>query len=120
MTFSSTFKAETIAVWTKKVDEWIRDRTKPNPYEEPQNSECSGINYILPDASNNIYYLATRLQDVRLELAKEDADVAKEGAAAPHTISLTEFLMKGLELEEQQYVFRLIILIILMYLIKYF
>lgn len=38
-TFSSTFKAETIAIWTKMVEDWIGDRTKPNPYEEPDNSE---------------------------------------------------------------------------------
>jgi hypothetical protein len=106
-TFSSTFKAKTIAVWTKKVEDWINDRTKPNPYEEPQNSESAlALTIYCLNPSADIYFLATRLQDVRLELAKEDADVAKEGAAAPHTISLTEFLMKGLELEEQQYVFR--------------
>ena len=77
---------------------------KPNPYEEPPNSEsASTIYYLNPSA--DVYYSATCLQDVHLELAKEDADMGKEGAAAPHTISLTEFLMKGLELEEQQYVF---------------
>jgi hypothetical protein len=53
----------------------------------------------------DIYYLATRLQDVHLELAKEDAEMAKDGAVSPHTTSLTEFLMKGLEIEEQQYIF---------------
>lgn len=45
------------------------------------------------------------MQDIRLELAKEDGEAAKDGAVAPHETSLTEFLMKGLELEEQQYVF---------------
>jgi hypothetical protein len=38
-TFSATFKPKTIAIWSKMVDDWISDRTKPNPYEEPQNSE---------------------------------------------------------------------------------
>lgn len=52
----------------------------------------------------DLHYIATRLQDVRLELAKEDAEAAKDGAVAAHETSLTEFLMKGLELEEQQYV----------------
>lgn len=46
------------------------------------------------------------MQDVRLELAKEDAEVMKDGVVAPHTTTLTDFLMKGLELEEQQYAFR--------------
>ena len=38
-TFPLTFKAETIAIWTKMVEDWISDHTKPNPYEEPDNSE---------------------------------------------------------------------------------
>ena len=48
--------------------------------------------------------LATTLQDVRLELSKEDEEVAKSGALALHKMSLMELLMKGLELEEQQYI----------------
>ncbi|KAF9470706.1 hypothetical protein BDN70DRAFT_939490 [Pholiota conissans] len=81
-TFTETFKVETIAKWRKMVDDWIDDRTKPNPYEEPNNT--------------------TTLQDVRLELAKEDAEAASSGISPPHKISLTEFLTDGLELEEQQ------------------
>ncbi|PPQ96654.1 hypothetical protein CVT26_010318, partial [Gymnopilus dilepis] len=81
-TFSKTFKATTIALWTKMVEDWIKDRTKPSPYEEPKNT--------------------TTLQDVRLELTKEDAEDASNGIAAPHESSMTEFLTKGLELEEQQ------------------
>jgi hypothetical protein len=38
-TFSSTFKAETIAKWSKMVEVWLNDRTKPNPYEEPESSK---------------------------------------------------------------------------------
>jgi hypothetical protein len=106
-TFSTTFKATTIATWTKMVDDWNSDHTKPNPYDEPQNSEL--IQHLfLAQLNIDIYYLATCLQDVRLELAKEDAEAAKDGAVAPHATSLTEFLMKGLELEEQQYVFCLL------------
>ncbi|KIL55518.1 hypothetical protein M378DRAFT_188665 [Amanita muscaria Koide BX008] len=80
--FSSTFKTKTIAAWTKMVEEWISDRTKPNPYEEPVNT--------------------TTLQDVHLELAKENAEAMRNGALASHEVSLPEFLIKGLELEEQQ------------------
>jgi len=45
---------------------------------------------------------ATTLQDVRLELAKEDALELENGGEALHKLSLTTFLVKGLELEEQQ------------------
>jgi hypothetical protein len=60
------------------------------------------IAYIPPEVNADIYFLATRLQDIRLELAKEDTELAKGGTVAAHSTSLTEFLMKGLELEEQQ------------------
>lgn len=48
--------------------------------------------------------LATTLQDVRLELAKDDAASSAQGVISPHRIMLTTFLMTGLNLEEQQYV----------------
>jgi hypothetical protein len=48
--------------------------------------------------------LATTLQDVRLELAKEDLRLATQGEIMAHQTSLTSFLMAGLELEERQYV----------------
>jgi hypothetical protein len=44
------------------------------------------------------------LQDVRLELAKEDSKSAAQGEEISHKTSLTGFLITGLELEEQQYV----------------
>jgi len=37
-----------------------------------------------------------------LELAKEDALELENGNEAPHKLSMTTFLVKGLELEEQQ------------------
>jgi hypothetical protein len=36
-TFSSTFTPSVIAKWSRMVEEWEIDRTKPNPYEEPIN-----------------------------------------------------------------------------------
>jgi len=39
-----------------------------------------------------------------LELAKEDAKELEDGVEAMHKISMTTFLVKGLDLEEQQYV----------------
>jgi hypothetical protein len=47
---------------------------------------------------------ATTLQDVRLELAKDDAASSAQGVVSPHRVTLTTFLMTGLDLEEQQYV----------------
>ena len=39
--FSSTFKAEMIVKWSKMVNVWLCDRTKPNPYKEAESSKSS-------------------------------------------------------------------------------
>ena len=44
------------------------------------------------------------LQDVRLELMKEDVVAAAEGAVSPHKVSITSFLVMGLDIKDQQYV----------------
>ena len=44
------------------------------------------------------------LQDVQLELVKEDSCLAAQGEISAHQTSLTSFPMAGLEFEEQQYV----------------
>jgi hypothetical protein len=46
--------------------------------------------------------LATTVQDVRLELVKEEANEAAHGILSAHKTSLSGFLTLGLELEEQQ------------------
>ena len=42
------------------------------------------------------------MQEIRLELTKEDTIEATQGIIPPHKTSLTTFLTKALELEEQQ------------------
>jgi hypothetical protein len=44
----------------------------------------------------------TTMQEIRLELTKEDAKDAAEGINPPHKTSLTSFLTKAFDLEEQQ------------------
>lgn len=44
----------------------------------------------------------TTLQDVRLELAKDDAASSAHGLVSPHKMTLTTFLITGLDLEDQQ------------------
>ena len=51
---------------------------------------------------HSISFLATTVQDVRLQLTQEDAAEAQRGIISPHKITLTAFLTTGLELEEQQ------------------
>ena len=51
-----------------------------------------------------ICVVETTLQDVRLELAKEEAAQVALGNLPRHKISLSAFLMIGFELEDSQYV----------------
>jgi len=46
--------------------------------------------------------VATSVQAVQLELSKEDESDAANGIFISHKTSLAEFLIKGLELGEQQ------------------
>ena len=48
--------------------------------------------------------LAAMLQDVRLNLAKEEVADAAQGCISPHSVTLAAFITTGLDLEEQQYV----------------
>ena len=45
------------------------------------------------------------IADIKLELSREELDEAERGILPPHDISPNTFLIVGLELEEQQYVF---------------
>ena len=47
-------------------------------------------------------FLATTLQDVRLQLVQEEANEVARGIPSAHKTSLSGFLTLGLELEEQQ------------------
>ena len=44
----------------------------------------------------------TTLQEIRHELTKEDAKEVAQGIHPPHQTSLTSFLIKAFNLEEQQ------------------
>ncbi|KDQ53095.1 hypothetical protein JAAARDRAFT_49877 [Jaapia argillacea MUCL 33604] len=80
--FSSVFQAKTVEKWMQVVDDWNRGQKNTNPYEEP----CA----------------TTTLNNVRLELAKEEAADAARGVATAHKVTISVFLSSGLEIKEQQ------------------
>ena len=96
--FSSTFGEDTRTRWARMVEMWIADRKKPNPYEEPAGCKFSLL-YIL---NYTKILTETTLQEIRHELAKEDAKEAAQGIHPPHQTSLMSFLTKAFDLEEQQ------------------
>ena len=83
--FNATFPSDVVRKWEKMVVEWDADRKKKNPYEEP--------------------VAGTSVAEVRLELAKEEADDVQCGNQSVHHISASRWLTMGLDLEEQQYAY---------------
>lgn len=66
----------------------------------------NAVSYLvhLGSNANLIYILATTLQDVRLELAKEEAVNAERGVLPKHKITSTGFFFAAFDIEEQQWV----------------
>ncbi|KAK7022084.1 CxC2 domain-containing protein [Favolaschia claudopus] len=71
--------------WQAMVDEWIKDREKPNPYVASKTENMS-------EAS------------IRRQLAREELEEAAGGTAGKklHGTSMSAFLVMGLQLENQQ------------------
>ncbi|KAF9038738.1 hypothetical protein BJ165DRAFT_1531802 [Panaeolus papilionaceus] len=80
--FSATFNDEAVAQWEEMTLAWEQDQTQPNPYEEKE----PGLT----------------LQDVQLQLAAEEETAARAGEVPAHKISMSSFLLTGLEIEDQQ------------------
>ncbi|KAJ7128209.1 hypothetical protein C8R43DRAFT_897228 [Mycena crocata] len=70
--------------WQKKIDDWLGDRAKPNPYEIEGGT--SGVTEA----------------EIRLRLTKEEAAEAAAGGGRLSGSSLTSFVAAGLGLEEHQ------------------
>ncbi len=83
------------------MENWEVNPKARNPYEEPHVGEIDILYNNWPvDLTSNP---ATMLQDIRLELAKEEAtERAKSGAAPLHKVSLTGFLTTGFDLEDSK------------------
>ncbi|KAJ7226774.1 hypothetical protein GGX14DRAFT_347841 [Mycena pura] len=79
----ATLRSELRKSWQKKIDDWLADKTKPNPYET-QGPEGPGE------------------ADIRMSLTKEEADEAATGGEKLHGSSVTSFVVAGLQLEEAQ------------------
>ncbi|TCD59923.1 hypothetical protein EIP91_011184 [Steccherinum ochraceum] len=86
--YTASFDPEDIAAWELDIARWKKDPTsKPDPFEEPETH--------------------TTMNQIRQELADEDAADLRAGVIVEHEISPAAFLQNGLELEEQQRTFKL-------------
>ena len=101
--FSATFPSDVVQKWRALLDRWYKNpRSKPDPFSEPETRMCHIYLHIC---------LLTPLQDmtmndIRLQLAREESrDIIWGTADSFHGISPSNFIILGLEIEEQQYVF---------------
>ena len=96
--FSATFPPETLSKWLKMVERWETDPTAPNPYDEPERSKFS-ISNILNAVSS---FVATTLQDVRLELTRTETLQLASGQAPRHKVTMMGFFSMGFDIEDYQ------------------
>ncbi|KAJ7019709.1 hypothetical protein C8F04DRAFT_975338 [Mycena alexandri] len=75
-------QADRVPTWKKMVEEFEADDKKPNPYQ----MKVEGLTEM----------------DVHLKFATEEAEEAKKGIPALHTVTPSAFINAGLALEEQQ------------------
>ncbi|KAF7976812.1 hypothetical protein HWV62_5680 [Athelia sp. TMB] len=80
--FGKRFPADVMAGWAQMVEAWDKDPEQKNPYEEPEPT--------------------VTLASVMFDLAVEEAEETRRGAALLHETSPSRFLQRGLDLEDQQ------------------
>lgn len=84
-----------------------RDLTKPNLYEEPQDCKLLGL---LPPSPVLISVVVT-LASLKKQLDEDERRESHQGRSPPHTVTASGFIMNALQIEEQQYVPHNVILI---------
>lgn len=98
--FSATFPPETVAKWLKMVEHWEANPRAPNPYDEPESSKFSISNVFSAVSS----FVATTLQDVRLELTRTETLQLASGRVPRHKVTMMGFFAMGFDIEDYQYV----------------
>ena len=86
-TFTKTFHPNAISKWSDQVDAWCADPFNTqieNPFEEPAPT--------------------VTMADIRRELNSEEAEELAKGVLPPHAVSASQYLVAGLQLEDQQLV----------------
>jgi hypothetical protein len=97
---SATFSPDAVQKWEEMVATWNADPKKPNPYTELKSGESYASHAVHVYVSNCL--TATTLQDVRLDLLREEVDKVALGDLPRHKISMATFLLTGFELEDSQ------------------
>ncbi|KIJ90500.1 hypothetical protein K443DRAFT_116509 [Laccaria amethystina LaAM-08-1] len=84
--FSATFPPAVVEKWERMVVKWEDNPKAANPYNEPERP--------------------TTLQDVRLELIREESAKLASGCTPRHKVSMMGFFSMGFDIEDQQFIFK--------------
>ena len=91
---------DTLVDWAKMRQDFDRDRTKPNPYEEPETCE---LPQTFPPLSVLIFIVVT-MATLRRQFDKDEDRKLRRGCTPPHTVTSSTFIWNAIQIEEQQYV----------------
>jgi hypothetical protein len=90
------FDPDVTAKWTKMVEDWDKDHSQPDPYEEPK----SGTYFYDRFCVELTNFLDVTMADVHLELAREESNMVYNSMETGW--SPLQFIQAGLALEEEQ------------------
>ncbi len=98
--FSATFSEEQLEEWRTSIADWYADSSNPDPFQEP----VPGTLFVGVLFRTNIeeicivFVSEITLNQVRRELTQEEEREFALGATPLHDVSLSRFLITGLEL----------------------
>jgi len=97
--FTATFPSGMIQKWRRMVKEWEANPSRPNPYVSKDRGRLFRLGLI---TITNSHSPDSKVSEIQLRLAQEEAAKAEKGKRAPHQVSASVFIRMGLELEDQQ------------------
>ena len=94
---SESYPADVVSQWRKMREDFDRDPSKLNPYEEVDDRmSFSFLNYIV----SNSTHIDLTMAQLRLELLKEEVSQVPS-ADNPPGVSAVAFFWKALDIEER-------------------
>jgi hypothetical protein len=97
--FAKTLPSPLVREWTSVVQEWEKDKSRPNPFEYSGKREFGPISICCRVNHQSVITESS----VREELAREEEEGLKAGniAVVHDKVSPSEFILRGLTLEDR-------------------
>jgi len=101
---SNRLPPETLVDWDKMRRDFDRDRKNPNPYAEPETCKSPRLFCTSP----KLILTVMTMESLRRQLDQDEARESQQGRTPPHAVTASAFVGEALQVEQQQYVTRLI------------